>query len=89
MYGDVDICEDCSNEYGVCKRCGKKLTLEDSTSIKLRVLYDSENATIDLLKNSAGLESIRISYFQDGHWAGESWIDNVLSQKDANFRKIF
>lgn len=50
-------------------------------------IYDSDNMIIDLLENYEGEESIRISYFRDGHWIGESWIDNVLSQKDSSLRK--
>lgn len=51
------------------------------------VLYDSDDIIIDLIHNYDGFESIRISYFKDGHWTGESWIDNVLSQDGAIFRK--
>lgn len=87
MYGDFDICEECSDEFGVCKRYGKKVAAENNTNTKLKVLYDSDNTTIDFLKNYDGVESIRISYFKDGHWQGESWIDDVLSQENANFRK--
>ena len=24
MYGDLDICEECSDEFGICNRCGKE-----------------------------------------------------------------
>lgn len=63
--------------------------MEDNTNTKLKVLYDSDNVTVDFLRNYKGKESIRISYFQDGHWVGESWVDDALSQENASFRKDF
>jgi hypothetical protein len=89
MYGDFDICEECSDEFGVCKRCGKKVITKSNTDINLKSLYDSDNVTIDLLKNCEGITSIRISYFENNHWVGESWVDNVFSQDNASFRKDF
>ena len=89
MYGDFDICEECSDEFGICKRCGKKVITENNTNVNLKSLYDSDAVTIDLLKNYEGVTSIRVSYFEKNHWVGESWIDDVFSQDNASFRKDF
>lgn len=89
MYGNFDICEECSDEFGVCKRCGKKVATENNINTKLKVLYDSDNVTVDLLKNYECVASIRISYFENNHWVVESWVDNVFSQGNASFRKDF
>ena len=87
MYGDFNICEDCSNVYGICKRCGEEVRSKEIITGKIKVLYDSETLTIDFIKNYDGLDSIRLSYFKDNHWVGESWIDNVFSQENSKFRK--
>lgn len=87
MYGDFNICNDCSDEYARCKRCGKKILKEENNKSRLNVLYDSDEVTIDLLKNYEDVTSIRISYFKGNHWIGESWVDDVFSQENSKFRK--
>ena len=70
MYGDFDICEECSDEFGVCKRCGKKVATENNTN-----KFCMRQCSVDLKKLVS-----RISYFENNHWVGESWVDNVFSQ---------
>lgn len=53
----------------------------------MNTIYDDENLVIDIGNNYEGISSLRISYFKDGHWIGESWVDNVFLIEDASFRK--
>lgn len=53
----------------------------------MKTIYDDENLVIDIGNNYEGTLSLRISYFKDGHWTGESWVDNVFSREDASFNK--
>lgn len=53
----------------------------------MKTIYDDENLIIDIGNNYEGILSLRISYFKDGHWIGESWVDNVFSIDGASFEK--
>ena len=50
-------------------------------------IYDSDDVVIELLKDKDGTEYLRISYFKDFHYQGESVITDVFNQDKSCFIK--
>lgn len=48
----------------------------------MKQIYESEDITIDIVD-----KDLRISYFKNGHWMGESRLFEFEDQEECNFEK--
>ena len=48
----------------------------------MKQIYESEDITIDIVD-----KDLRISYFKNGHWVGESRLFEFEDQEECNFEK--